>query len=129
MQAEPFSAVDPIADVAASLAAIEDQNGRLRAFLAVEDPEGLQRQAVAAAARRLNGRPLSPLDGVTVGVKDNIDTADLVTTYGSALYTDRVPTADAPVVAKLKAAGALIVGKTNLTRAGVRDRRQEPPLW
>lgn len=126
MQAEPFSDVDPVADLAASLAAIKEENTRIQAFLALADEDELRRKAEDAAARRRNGQPLSPIDGVTVGVKDNIDTADLITTYGSGLYAGRVPDVDAPVVARLRAAGALIVGKTNLTElaCGTEGRNQ-----
>ena len=55
------------------------------------------------------------LFGVPVAIKDNFDTADLVTTYGSPIYADHRPAADAAVVARLRQAGALIVGKTRCT--------------
>ncbi len=56
---------------------------------------------------------LGPLHGVPVTVKDTIETAGLRTTSGSVTRADYVPTRDAPAVARLKAAGAIILGKTN----------------
>ena len=56
-----------------------------------------------------------PLAGITVGIKDIFDTSDMPTTYGSAAFANHRPQADATVVAKLRAAGALIMGKTVTT--------------
>ena len=61
---------------------------------------------------RATGRPLGPLHGVPVGLKDIIDTADLPTENGSPLHAGRRPKRDATVVARLRAAGAVILGKT-----------------
>jgi amidase len=60
-----------------------------------------------------NGRPLGPLAGVPVGIKDVVPTAGIRTTYGSTLYADHVPSQDAEVVRRIKAAGGIIIGKTN----------------
>jgi amidase len=59
------------------------------------------------------GRDAGALAGVPVGIKDVIPTAGIRTTYGSALYADHVPTEDALIVRRLKAAGAIVIGKTN----------------
>jgi Asp-tRNA(Asn)/Glu-tRNA(Gln) amidotransferase A subunit family amidase len=104
--------VSPVEAVQASLDAIEARNGELNAFLAVDG------DAALAAARRaeqavVRGEHLGPLHGVPVGVKDVEDTADLDTTYGSARYAGHRPAADSPFVAALRAAGAVVVGKTN----------------
>jgi aspartyl-tRNA(Asn)/glutamyl-tRNA(Gln) amidotransferase subunit A len=73
------------------------------------------RKAAAAADRsRAAGTPAGPLHGVPVTVKDNIDMAGLPTTAGSPVLADRVATADAPAVARSEAAGAIVLGKTNL---------------
>jgi aspartyl-tRNA(Asn)/glutamyl-tRNA(Gln) amidotransferase subunit A len=81
----------------------------LRAFITV-DAEG----ALTAARAADNSNATGPLHGVPVAIKDNIATAGLRTTGGSRVLADWVPTADAPVVANLKRAGAVILGKTNL---------------
>jgi amidase len=59
------------------------------------------------------GQPVGALAGVPIGIKDVIPTAGIRTTFGSALYADHVPTEDAPIVGRLKAAGAIVIGKTN----------------
>jgi len=69
-------------------------------------------QAWTADARRADGEKLGVLHGLPVGVKDIIDTADMPTEYNSPLYAGRRPTRDATLVARLRAAGAIIVGKT-----------------
>ena len=78
----------------------------------------LARDAALWAARRATqalkkGAPLPPLFGVPVGIKDVTQTKDLRTTYGSKLYEDHVPDEDALVVQRLRAAGAIVIGKTN----------------
>jgi Asp-tRNA(Asn)/Glu-tRNA(Gln) amidotransferase A subunit family amidase len=78
--------------------------------------EALDRNAVLAAARRADQTPSKgPLHGIPVGVKDIIDTADLPTTYGSPIYAGHRPKADALCVARLRAAGAIVMGKTVTT--------------
>ncbi|MEM7325223.1 MAG: amidase [Actinomycetota bacterium] len=106
---------DAVAGLADAIRRIDRDNDRIRAFVALADRDEQRSLAHAAAERLAAGAPRSPLDGVPIGVKDNIDTADLPTAMGSGLYADRIPPKDAPVVARLRAAGALIIGKTNLT--------------
>ena len=60
------------------------------------------------------GQMLGPLHGVPIALKDNIDTAGIRTTGASAVFADRIPTIDAPVAAKLKSAGSVLLGKLNL---------------
>ncbi len=68
------------------------------------------------------GNPDRPLRGVPVLVKDNVDTADLLTTAGSLALADRPPTPDAPIVRSLRDTGAVILGKANLSEwANIRD--------
>jgi Asp-tRNA(Asn)/Glu-tRNA(Gln) amidotransferase A subunit family amidase len=100
--------------VEAYLARIREVDERVQAW-AFLDPAHALAQARAADERRLSGEPIGPLHGVPVAVKDIFDTADMPTEYGSALYAGRTPSRDATVVAMLRAAGALILGKTVTT--------------
>jgi Asp-tRNA(Asn)/Glu-tRNA(Gln) amidotransferase A subunit family amidase len=95
-----------------------DKDVEAWAFL---DPEHALAQARAADEWRLLGRPLGPLHGVPVGLKDIIDTADMPTENGSPLHAGRTPSRDAAVVALLRGAGAVIMGKTVTTEFAVRQ--------
>jgi len=88
----------------------------LRAMITLTD-ELARRAAEASAARWRLGRPLSPLDGIPVAVKDNIDIAAVATTNGTRLPFP-VPQRDARVVERLRAAGAVPIGKANLHEIG-----------
>jgi len=79
------------------------------------DPQHALEQARARDATRARGNALGPLHGVPVGVKDIIDTADMPTENGTVLHAGRRPQHDAAVVARLRAAGAVILGKTVTT--------------
>ncbi len=98
----------------ACLTRVREVDGQVEAW-AFLDPEHARRQARAADEWRLGGRPTGALHGVPVGVKDIIDTADMPTENGSALHAGRTPSRDAAVVARLRAAGAVILGKTVTT--------------
>jgi amidase len=74
--------------------------------------------ADACDRRHAAGGPLPPLHGLVVGVKDLVDVAGVRTTYGSPVFADHVPEADHPLVTRLRAAGAVIVGKTNTPEFG-----------
>ncbi len=100
--------------VEACLARIRETDGQVQAW-AFLDPEHALGQARAADEYRRSGRPIGPLHGVPVGVKDIIDTADMPTENGSVLHAGRSPSRDAPVVSMLRAAGAVIMGKTVTT--------------
>lgn len=79
------------------------------------DPEHALTQARGRDADRSEGRPCGPLHGVPVGIKDIIDTTDMPTEDGTVLHAGRTPVRDAAVVAKLRTAGAVILGKTVTT--------------
>ena len=79
------------------------------------DEEHALAQARAADARRRSGEPVGPLNGIPVGIKDIIDTGDMPTENGTVLHKGRMPRMDAAVVARLRAAGAVIMGKTVTT--------------
>jgi Asp-tRNA(Asn)/Glu-tRNA(Gln) amidotransferase A subunit family amidase len=79
------------------------------------DEEHALAQARAADERKRSGEPVGALNGIPVGIKDIIDTADMPTENGTVLHKGRMPRADAAVVARLRAAGAVIMGKTVTT--------------
>lgn len=95
----------------ARIEAVEPQIGAFAWF----DPGFLRAQAEQADRYRQSGRPIGPLHGLPVAVKDVIDTKGIPTENGTVLDRGRVPQADAAIVARLRAAGALILGKTVTT--------------
>jgi aspartyl-tRNA(Asn)/glutamyl-tRNA(Gln) amidotransferase subunit A len=101
----------------AALRRIASVDDTLHAFCSV-DADGARAQAEAIDARLAAGEVVGPLAGVPVAVKDLICTRGLRTTFGSRLYADHVPEEDDVVVERLRAAGAVIVGKTNTSEFG-----------
>jgi aspartyl-tRNA(Asn)/glutamyl-tRNA(Gln) amidotransferase subunit A len=97
----------------ATLAHIRDVNLRLNAIVTL-DEAGAIRSAEDSARRWKVGRPLGPLDGVPVTIKDNILVAGLRATWGSRLHSNYVPDEDELPVRRLREAGAVILGKTNV---------------
>ena len=95
------------------LDAIRVWDADLNAMISV-DEAGATLAAGAADRAARAGRSLGLLHGIPIVLKDNIDTAHLRTTYGSKFFAQHVPSEDAEVVRRLRAAGAVIVGKTNL---------------
>lgn len=85
----------------------------LNAFITL-DPDAVRAGAQAADARLQAGETPGPLHGLPIPVKDSINTADLPTTAGTTALRDFRPASDATVVARLRAAGAIVLGKTNL---------------
>jgi Asp-tRNA(Asn)/Glu-tRNA(Gln) amidotransferase A subunit family amidase len=104
--------VSPVELVEATLARIARLDPKLRAFMHL-DAEGARRQARAAEEAVSRGAALGPLHGVPLTIKCNIDFAGLPCPAGSPLRADYVPTVDAPLVARLRAAGAILLGNTN----------------
>jgi aspartyl-tRNA(Asn)/glutamyl-tRNA(Gln) amidotransferase subunit A len=100
-----------------TLARIEALDGRLHAFCTL-DERGARAAARAVDAAIARGEPAGPLAGVPVAVKDLVCTRGLRTTFGSRLYAGHVPEEDDVVVERLRAAGAVIVGKTNTSEFG-----------
>jgi aspartyl-tRNA(Asn)/glutamyl-tRNA(Gln) amidotransferase subunit A len=97
----------------AYLARIAALDGRIGAYLRV-DGEGARRAAAAVDARRAAGEECGPLGGVPVGLKDIFVTEGLETTAGSRVLADWVPPYDGTAVARLRRAGAVILGKLNM---------------
>ena len=103
--------VSPVEVVEAYLRRIEQANPRLNAVVTLA-PDALERAREAEEALT-SGERLGPLHGVPLTIKDTIETRGLRTTFGSRLRADYVPARDAPAVALLRRAGAVILGKTN----------------
>lgn len=109
--------ISPVELLDACIARIEALNPAVNAIAATCYPEA--RDAARAAERAvLAGEPLGLLHGLPLGVKDLEDTAGLLTTYGSPLFRGHVPTQDTTLVARLRAAGAIVVAKTNVPEMG-----------
>jgi amidase len=104
--------VSPLEVLDAHLAAIEQLNPKLNAIvtLAADQARDAARAAEGAVAA---GTAVGPLHGLPVAIKDVTPTAGIRTTFASPLFKDHVPGADAEVVRRLKAAGAIVVAKTN----------------
>ncbi len=103
--------VSPVEVVMAALDRVERFNPLLNAVVTL-NPEALDDARSLEAALHRGQKP-GPLCGVPVGIKDVTPVANLRTTYGSRIHADHVPEADALVVERLRAAGAIIIGKTN----------------
>jgi amidase len=102
----------PVDLVEAHLKRIETLNPKLNAFIQV-DAEGARQQARAAEKAVTSGNPLGPLHGVPVSIKSSIAVAGLRCEAGTKLRAGFVASQDAPLVARLKAAGAIVLGATN----------------
>ena len=103
--------VSPVEVAEAHLERISELNPALNAIVTLA-PDVLER-AKEAEATVMRGDQLGSLQGVPVTIKDTIESAGLRTTSGSVIRQDYVPETDAPAVARLKAAGAIVLGKTN----------------
>src|ERR1700760_2674286 len=103
--------LSPVEVMQAHLDRIAEVNPRLNAIVTVADGAlGAARKAEAAV---MSGAPVGPLHGVPFTVKDGIDTAGVLTQRGSPIFKGRVAETDATVVARLKAAGGILIAKTN----------------
>jgi Asp-tRNA(Asn)/Glu-tRNA(Gln) amidotransferase A subunit family amidase len=100
--------------VQACLEHTREAEPRVQAWTFLDEEHALT-QARAADERKRNGEPIGPLHGVPVGIKDIIDTADMPTENGTVLHKGRTPRHDAAVVKMLRAAGAVMLGKTVTT--------------
>jgi Asp-tRNA(Asn)/Glu-tRNA(Gln) amidotransferase A subunit family amidase len=113
--------------VGACLARIDEVDKDVQAWVFLDREYALE-QARGADRWRGEGNPLGALHGVPVGIKDIIDTADMPTENGSVLHAGRTPSRDASVVALLRGAGAVIMGKTVTTEfaSGASGKTRNP---
>ncbi|MGA7079640.1 MAG: amidase [Terriglobales bacterium] len=105
--------ISPVELTRDCLARIESLNPQLNAFITVLADSALD-EARRAEQEIRTGNYLGPLHGIPIGLKDIFDTAGIRTTAASRVFKDRIPTEDAEVVRRLRAAGSIILGKQNL---------------
>ena len=118
--------ISPVEVAEAHLKQIELLNPELNAIVTLA-PDLLERAREAEAAM-MRGDSVGALHGVPLTIKDTIETAGLRTTSGSRMRLDYVPQTDAPAVARLKAAGAIILGKTNAAEMAM-DYTSDNPVF
>ncbi len=118
-------ALSPVEITRTVLERIEQLNKSLGAFVLVHAERALRDARQAEQAVRA-GQPLGPLHGVPVSIKDNLWTAGDRTSYGSRLLAEFVAPEDAPSVARLRAAGAIVIGRTNLPEFAWRGSTDSP---
>ncbi|MFN8522956.1 MAG: amidase family protein [Chloroflexota bacterium] len=117
--------LSPVEVVNASISQIEKLNPVINAVTAT-DFGGALAAARTAEAAVISGHPLGPLHGLPVGIKDLTETKGLRTTYGSRLFEHHVPDVDAIVVERIKAAGGIVIGKTNTPEFGAGANTTNP---
>ena len=101
-------------------------NSKVNAIVTLVAEEQLMAQAAASDESLAKGKLLGPLHGMPVGVKDLHEAAGIRTTYGSPLHRDFVPDFDCRVVQREKAAGAIVIGKTNVPEFGLGSQTFNP---
>ena len=112
--------LSPVELTEAVLGRIQRLNPVLNAFLTVT-ADRARAEARAAEARALKGTPAGPLDGIPYSLKDLESTAGIRTTYGSKWFEHHIPTEDGVIAERLKAAGGILLGKTNTPHFGYKD--------
>lgn len=118
--------VSPLEVAEALLSRIDRLNPSINAIVTVSP--NLLDEARQAEAALMHGEQLGPLHGIPITIKDTINTAGLSTTSGSLLRADHIPEEDAPAVARLKAAGAIILAKTNTAEMAM-DYTADNPVF
>jgi aspartyl-tRNA(Asn)/glutamyl-tRNA(Gln) amidotransferase subunit A len=118
-------AISPVELTRAVLAKIEELDPVLNAYITI-DEEGALKAARNAQRQIAKGKYLGPMHGIPISLKDLYDTRGMRTTAGSKIMGDRIPAEDAACVARLRAAGAIIVGKTNLHEFAFGSTTQNP---
>src|SRR5438876_2746661 len=110
--------LSPVEVIDAVLDRIAKVDPRLNAFVTLTGEQARREAKAAERALTRRGARLGPLHGVPFSVKDLVITKGVRTTFGTPLYRDNVPTEDAPMVERMKAAGAIMLGKTNTPTFG-----------
>nr|WP_295475135.1 amidase family protein [uncultured Pseudomonas sp.] len=119
--------LSPVELLEACIDRIESLNPKINAFCATSFDRA--RDAAVASERAIaKGQQRGLLDGLPIGIKDLEETAGLLTTYGSPLYRGNVPEQDNELVRRLRAAGAIVVGKTNVPEMGAGANTRNP-VW
>ncbi len=111
--------VSPLEVINCCLDRISSMNPGINAIITLEEVGALRSLAAHAEEQVMNGKKLGPLHGVPLLVKDNVYTKGMRTTMGSKLFEQFVPAEDAVLVERLKAAGAILIGKSNLSEFGL----------
>ena len=119
--------VSPVELMDACISRIENLNPAINAICATDFTRARE-AAREAEAQVMRGGPLGPLHGLPLGVKDLQDTAGLLTTYGNVGLRGNVPAKDNALVAKLRAAGAIVTAKTNVPDMGAGANTRNP-VW
>ncbi|MBV8408942.1 MAG: amidase, partial [Alphaproteobacteria bacterium] len=119
--------ISPVELLDACLERIEEVNPAVNAVTAMCVKRARQEAKAAETAVR-RGEDLPLLHGLPTGIKDLEETKDLLTTYGSPLYRDFVPSLDNVMVGRVRAAGAIVVGKTNVPEFGA-GANSRNPVW
>src|SRR5882762_2207948 len=112
--------------MAAHLKQIGRVNSKVNAIVTLVAEEQLMAQAAAADESLAKGKSLGPMHGLPVGVKDLHETAGIRTTFGSPLHREFVPDFDCRVVQREKAAGGIVIGKTNVPEFGLGSQTFNP---
>src|SRR5690606_28227755 len=117
--------LSPVELVRASLERAEQLQPDLNCFITLCAEQALEKAQEAEQAIMM-GRPLGRLHGIPYTVKDLVHTAGVRTTFGTVLYKDNIPADDAPSVARLKAEGAILLGKTTTPEFGSQPFTRSP---
>ena len=110
----------------ATLARVAEVNGRANAIVSLRDGDALVEEARAADARHRVGGASGALHGLPVAIKDLAEAAGLPTSQGSPLFAGQVAARDDPHVARMRAAGAIVIGKTNAPEFGLGSNTYNP---
>jgi aspartyl-tRNA(Asn)/glutamyl-tRNA(Gln) amidotransferase subunit A len=117
--------LSPVEYMDAVLAAVERLQPKLNCFVTVT-ADHAREGAKAAEQAVMSGQKLGPLHGVPVSIKDLIPTKGVRTTFGSIAFTDNIPDRDDILVTRLRAAGAIMIGKTTTPEFGIKGQTDAP---